>query len=162
MFCFNYLINRIQRAASKNNSKKLKKNMAIVKDKYLRFQTWVCQNVSNKVLLAWSKFQAKLPSRSGVCVQGEWQKCSSPSPPLPKEEGISDIGHCSSIGNLVLGVNSVTVLYLIHYDSLLQNATDIITQCESYFITKRERSLLQNASGFLLQNVTFITNCKRT
>ena len=136
--------------------------MAIVKDKYLRFQTWVCQNVSNKVLLAWSKFQAKLPSRSGVCVQGEWQKYSSPSPPLPKDEGISDIGHCSSIGNLVLGVNSVTVLYLIHYDSLLQNATDIITQCESYFITKRERSLLQNASSFLLQNVTFITNCKRT
>ena len=136
--------------------------MAIVKDKYLRFRTWVCQNVSNKVLLAWSKFQAKLPSRSGVCVQREWQKCSSPSPPLPKDEGISDIGHCSSIGNLVLGVNSVTVLYLIHYDSLLQNATDIITQCESYFITKRERSLLQNASGFLLQNVTFITNCKRT
>ena len=136
--------------------------MAIVKDKYLRFQTWVCQNVSNKVLLAWSKFQAKLPSRSGVCVQGEWQKYSSPSPPLPKDEGISDIGHCSSIGNLVLGVNSVTVLYLIHYDSLSQNATDIITQCESYFITKRERSLLQNASSFLLQNVTFITNCKRT
>ena len=35
---------------------------------------------------------------------------------------------------------------MIHYDSLLQNARDIITKCN--------RSLLQNASGFLLQNAT--------
>ena len=47
------------------------------------------------------------------------------------------------------------------YCKMLQILLHIITQCESYFITKRERSLLQNASGFLLQNVTFITNCKR-
>ena len=37
---------------------------------------------------------------------------------------------------------------LIHYDSLLQNATDIITKCD--------RSLLQNVSGFLLQNATVL------
>ena len=61
-----------------------------------------------------------------------------------------------SIGNLIWGVNSVTVSYLIHYDSLLQNATDIITKCDSYFITKCDRSLLQNASGFLLQNATVL------
>ena len=71
-----------------------------------------------------------------------------------------------SIGNLILGVNSVTITYLINYDSLLQNATDIITKCDSYFITKCDRSLLQNASAFLLQNATVllqntkvITNC---
>ena len=40
------------------------------------------------------------------------------------------------------------------YDSLLQNATDIITKCKTYFITKCDRSILQNASGFLLQNAT--------
>ena len=47
-----------------------------------------------------------------------------------------------------------------------QNAKDIITKCYSYFITKWERSLLQNVSGFLLQNaivllqnMTVITNC---
>ena len=58
------------------------------------------------------------------------------------------------------------VSYLIHYDSLLQNATDIITKCDSYFITKCDRSLLQNASRFLLGNAivllqiaTVITNC---
>ena len=45
------------------------------------------------------------------------------------------------------------VSYLINYDTLLQNATDIITKCDSYFITKYDRSLLQNASGF------FITKC---
>ena len=53
-----------------------------------------------------------------------------------------------SIGNLVRGVNSVTVSYLIRYDSLLQNATDTIR--------KWDRSLLQNASDFLLQNATVL------
>ena len=33
---------------------------------------------------------------------------------------------------------------------------DIITKCNSYFVTKCERSLLQNASGFLLQNSTVL------
>ena len=57
-----------------------------------------------------------------------------------------------SIRNLIFGVNSVTVSDLIRYDSLLQNATDVITKCDSYFITKCDKSLLQNALGFLLQN----------
>ena len=51
-----------------------------------------------------------------------------------------------------MGVSSVIVSYLIHDDNLLQNATDLITKCDSLFITKCDRSLLQNASGFLLQN----------
>ena len=54
-----------------------------------------------------------------------------------------------------MGVNSVVVPYLIRCDSLLQNATYIITKCNSYFIIKCDRSLLQNASGFLLQNLQF-------
>ena len=61
-----------------------------------------------------------------------------------------------SIRNLIFGVNSATVSDLICYDSLLQNATDVITKCDTYFITKRDRSLLQNASGFLLQNATVL------
>ena len=61
-----------------------------------------------------------------------------------------------SIRNLIFGVNSVKVLYLICYDSLLQNPADVITKYDSYFITKRDRSLLQNASGFLLQNATVL------
>ena len=43
------------------------------------------------------------------------------------------------------------LLYLIHYDTLLPNATDIITKCDGYFITKCNRSLLQNASRFLIR-----------
>ena len=50
---------------------------------------------------------------------------------------------------------------MIHYDTLLQHATDIITKCDSYFITKCDRSLLQNVT-VLLQNATFITNCDST
>ena len=45
---------------------------------------------------------------------------------------------------------------MIHYDTLLQNGTDIITESDSYFITKCDKILLQNASGFLLQNVTVV------
>ena len=146
IFHFNYLINRIQKKELAKITAKNKKNMTIVKDWYFRFQTWLCQ--SFEVLLAWFKFQAKIPGRSGVCVQGEWQKYTPPSPPLSKDEGLKNIGHSMSIRNLIFGVNSVTVSYLIHYDSLLQNATNIITKCDSYFIRKCDRSLLQNASGF--------------
>ena len=61
-----------------------------------------------------------------------------------------------SIRNLIFGVSSVTVSYLSRYDSLLQNMTAVITKYNSYFITKCDRSLLQNASGFLLQNATVL------
>ena len=64
-----------------------------------------------------------------------------------------------SPGNLIWGGSSATVLYLIRYDSLLQNTTAILLQ-------KCDIGLLQNAPGFLLQNVTVllqnatvITNC---
>ena len=133
--------------------------MTIVKDRYFRFQTCLCQSVSNEVLLVWFKFLAKIPSRSVVRVQGEWQKYTPPSPSLSKNKVVRDIGHIMSIGNLILNISSVTVSYLIHYDSLLQNATYIITKCDNYFITKCGRSLLQNAAGFLLQYATVITNC---
>ena len=64
-----------------------------------------------------------------------------------------------SIRNLIFGVNSVTVSDLIRYNILLQNATNVITKCDSYFIIKRDRSLLQNVSDFLLQNATvFLQN----
>ena len=60
----------------------------------------------------------------------------------------------------------VLVSYLVHYDTLLQNATDIIIKCDSYFITKCDKSLLKHKSGCLLQNATVllqiataITNC---
>ena len=55
---------------------------------------------------------------------------------------------------------------MIHYDTLLQNTTNIITKYDSYFIAKSDKRLLQNATGFLLQNATVllqnvivITNC---
>ena len=126
--------------------------------RYFKFQTWVCQNVFNEVSLIWFTFQAKILSRSWVCVQGECQKYSPSSSPLSKEEKLRDIGHSMSNGNLILDVNSISVSYLIYYDSLLQNTTDIVTKCDSYFITKKGRSLLQNVWGFLLQNATVITS----
>ena len=51
-----------------------------------------------------------------------------------------------------------------HIDSLWQ----FFRKCDSCFITKYDRSLLQNASGFyykmrqLLENATFTTNCDNT
>ena len=45
---------------------------------------------------------------------------------------------------------------MIHYDSLLQNETDVITKYDSYFVSKCDKALLQIASGFLLQNATVL------
>ena len=53
------------------------------------------------------------------------------------------------------------VSYLVHYDTLLQNTTDFITKYDSYFITKYDKSLFQNASDFLLQNVTVYYKMRR-
>ena len=53
----------------------------------------------------------------------------------------------------------IGLIMALYYKTLLHCVTDIITKCDSYFITKRYRSLLQNASGFLLQNATVITKC---
>ena len=50
----------------------------------------------------------------------------------------------------------IVVSYLACYNTLLQNATNIITKCDSYFITKRNKSFSQNASGFLLQNAAVL------
>ena len=48
-----------------------------------------------------------------------------------------------------MGANIVTVSYLIHYDSLLQNATVLL---------QNATALVQIAT-ILLQNVTLITKC---
>ena len=70
-----------------------------------------------------------------------------------------------SIRNLIFGVNSVTVSYLLRYDSLLQNATEGITKCNS-FITKRNCYYKMGQFYYkmrqLLQCATFITNCDST
>ena len=50
----------------------------------------------------------------------------------------------------------VTVLYFVHCDTILQNTTENITKCGSYFITKCNKSLLQNAT-VLLQVAIVIT-----
>ena len=94
------------------------------------------------------------------------------SPPLSKDEELRDIGHSMSMGNLIWGANSVTVSYLIHYDTLLQNATAILLQnAKEVYYKKRQvfyykmrqfyykmRQLLQIAT-ILLQNETVITKC---
>ena len=53
------------------------------------------------------------------------------------------------------------VSYLVHVNSLLQNATDIIAKWDRYFITKCDKSLLQNALVFLLQNTTVLLQMRR-
>ena len=99
----------------------------------------------------------RIPRRSRLSVQWEWQKYTRPSPLLSKDEELKDIGHSMSIGNLILDANSVAVSYLIRYGSLLQNATDIIAKCDSYYklwqIYYKMRQLLHNATNSL-QNAT--------
>ena len=69
-----------------------------------------------------------------------------------------------SIGNLILGVNGVTISYLINYDSLVQNATEVYYKMRQVFYYKmrqfyyKMQQLLQIAM-ILLQNATVITKC---
>ena len=49
----------------------------------------------------------------------------------------------------------VMASYLVHHDTLLQNATDTI-KCDSYFITRCDKIFLQNESGFLLRKATVL------
>ena len=60
---------------------------------------------------------------------------------LFKDEGLSGIRQGTSIKNLVLANNSVTISYLIHYDSFLQNVTDV------YY--KKHQVFLQNVTVLL-------------
>ena len=46
-------------------------------------------------------------------LSGKRKKITPPSLPLSKDEVLNDIGHILSIGNLILGANSVKVSYLI-------------------------------------------------
>ena len=45
---------------------------------------------------------------------------------------------------------------MVHNDTLLQDATDIITKFDSDFITKCDKIIMQNAFGFSLQNITIL------
>ena len=49
----------------------------------------------------------------------------------------------------------LTVSYLIYYDTYQKMGQ--ITKCDSYFITKCDKGLLQIASGVLLPNATFLS-----
>ena len=42
----------------------------------------------------------------------------------------------------------VAVSYLVHYETLSRNATDILKKCYRYFIAKCDKNLLVNTSGF--------------
>ena len=97
-------------------------------------------------------------------LSGRVTKIPPPFPPLSKDEGLRDIGHIMSIGNLILGVSSVVVSYLIRYDSLLQNATEVHYKIRQAFYYKmrqlyyKMRHLLQIAT-ILLENTTVIAKC---
>ena len=63
----------------------------------------------------------------------------------------------------------VVISYSVQYNTLLQNATDIIAKWDSYFITNCDKSLIQNLSEFFVQNAivllqfaTVITKCVGT
>ena len=48
------------------------------------------------------------------------------------------------------------VQYFVHNDTLLQNVIDIVIECDSYFISKCNKSLSQNESAFFVQNTTVL------
>ena len=84
--------------------------------------------------------------------QEEWLKYTCPSTPLSKEEGLKDIGHNMSIGNLILVVNSVMVSYLICYK--------FITKCDRCYYKMRQLFYYKMRQKFVTKCVSFfITKC---
>ena len=82
-------------------------------------------------------------------------KILPPSPLLSKDEELRDIDHIMKIGNLILCVSSVS----FHIWFIMTVYYKMRQICDSYFTTKCDRRLLQNTSGFLLENTTVTTNC---
>lgn len=80
-----------------------------------------------------------------------------------KKEVLRVIGHNISMAldtnKSNFGNQKFLRFHIVHYGTLLQNVTNIITKCDSYFITKCFKGLLQNAT-VLFQNATFITKCE--
>ena len=69
---------------------------------------------------------------------------------IRRSEDVLDAFWTSYVRSIyVLYLRRVFFSYLAHYNTLLQNAT-------SRFIIKCDKSLLQNASAFLLQNATVL------
>ena len=75
-------------------------------------------------------------------LSGRVTKVPSLSPPLSKDEELREIGHIMSIGNLILGVSSATVSYLIHCDSFLQNGTEVYYKMRQLFYYKMRRRFI--------------------
>ena len=81
--------------------------------------------------------------------------------PPSKDVGPKDIGNNMNMALDTRKSNFVNqewfaVSYLVHYDTLLQNATDINTKCDKSSLQNASTSLLQNAT-LLLQIATVIT-----
>ena len=56
----------------------------------------------------------------------------------------------------------VAVSYLVHYDNLLQNATDIITKCDSFFVRNATRYSIgleecKNIAFFFLVVISYLS-----
>ena len=82
---------------------------------------------------------------------------------------VLDIRSFNLLSSYIEKSAKVIFSYLVHHETLLQNATEIIKKCDIYFYYEMQRSLLQNMSlvfdSFitkmrqLIQNVKFTTEC---
>ena len=90
-------------------------------------------------MLTRPKIQAKIPSHSGDRILGESKLYALPA---EHEHGDRD-----------------KISYLIHYNNLLQNATDVITKRDSYFITKCDEVYFKNRQVFITKRDSVITKC---
>lgn len=114
----------------------------------------MCQNILGKVLLTEPKLHAKVQSRSGVFIQGDWQKYIVNK--LPR----NTLPRC--IENHMNMSTVIAVSQMVHYDTLFSTCDRLlllllsgncsITKCN----LNASGCLLQNAS-VLLQNASLIT-----
>ena len=111
--------------------------------RYFRSWTWVCENVSKEVF-----GRDQISSKNSKSFwNSSWGRTTIMHYPS-KDEGTLGIEwaftrHKES-WSLVWNSTVVTASCMGQYGTWLQNATDIITKCNSYFIRTCNKSLLQN------------------
>ena len=117
-------------------------------------------------------------SRLWSILSGRVTKISPASPPLSNDLEQRDIGNSMSVKNLILGVNSVSLLQFItkcyrYYYKMRQlfyykiwqrfrffitKCNNLITKCDSYYKLRQFHYKMWQ----LFQNAIFITNCDNT
>ena len=131
----------------------------MLNQKYFKFWTWVCQSVSKEISFSEPKNQGKISSYSEYWIQGREYLYTHPL--RTKCWGILDITWtwCRHKEICFWETRVVTVSYLVHYETLLQNATDIITNATAILLQNAKKIYYKICWYYIIKYDSFIARC---